>query len=78
MLCNQWTRLITKDQTQAPWQPLPHFPKQRPGSHTACTAAVTWCHAWQKLGRSAVVQCLLLGKCAQSLHIVIVMVVVST
>lgn len=34
-LCNQWACLITIDQTQAPWQPLPHFPKQRPSRHLA-------------------------------------------
>lgn len=73
-LCNQWTRLITIDQTQAPWQPLPHFPKQRPARHSACAAAVTWCYARLTQRRLAVAQCLFLGMVARWLHAVIVRV----
>lgn len=68
-LCNQWAQLITiVDQTQAPWQPLPHFPKQRKGRHSACVAAVTWCYAWLTQGQLAAAQCLFPGMGAQWLH----------
>lgn len=75
-LCNQWTWLITIDQTQAPWQPLPHFPKQRPARHSVC-AAVTWCYAWLTLGRLAGAQCLFLVKGAQWLNTVVFRAIVS-
>ncbi len=71
VLCNQWARLITIDQTQAPWQPLPHFPKQRPAWHSACAAAVTGCYAWLTEGRLAVAHCLFLWMGARWLHSVI-------
>lgn len=50
-LCNQRDCLITEDQTQAPWQPLPHFPKQRRGRHSACMTAATRCCTCPALGR---------------------------
>lgn len=59
-LCNQRAWLITQDQTHAPWQPPPHFPKQRPGRRSACTAALTLCYAWLTQGQLSAALCLFL------------------
>lgn len=37
VLCNHSACLITIDQTQAPWQPLAHFPKQIPMTYDTGT-----------------------------------------
>lgn len=70
-LCNQRACLITEDQTLAPWQPLPHFPKQRSTRYSACRISVTRCYAWLTLGRLPEAQYLFQSMAAQQLHGVI-------